>query len=340
MRRKSKSQPQQQQQQQPNLDGQLNFQQGAAHNGQSDSCDAAIFLRSLQDPEIIERVRATIQNAHVFKLPPRQSASVGWRGADWKDKVWQGTVKVVERGELTAVLLVDRTKGSIFAVCPVKEGAVDRCVDSSRYFVLRIENANGRHMFIGVAFNERNDAFDFNTALEDSRREREMEKNPVKIDYGPKKDYSIKDGQKIKVSIPKQPRDPADYPQSSSSRSRGKSASGSGGGPGGKSFLKPSSRDTPRRGNEEPAPGGGAAPGGAGGPGAKNPDGTFGSFKEMGAAAAESFGSGFGGTNFFSSGADDKSTGSSNPFFAGGGGPGGPAGKKFDPRSYKTEGGR
>jgi hypothetical protein len=167
--------------------------------------DAAIFLQSLQDQEIIERVRATILNAHVFKLPPKQSASVGWRGADWKEKVWQGTVKVVERGDLTAVLLVDKTKGSIFAVCPVKEGAVDRCVDSSRYFVLRIENANGRHMFIGVAFNERNDAFDFNTAMEDSRREREQEKNPVKLDYGPPKDYSIKDGEKIKVSIPKNP---------------------------------------------------------------------------------------------------------------------------------------
>jgi hypothetical protein len=168
-----------------------------------DLSDAAKFLQSMQDPEIIERVRAAITNAHVFKLPPRQSASVGWRGADWKEKVWQGTVKVVERGDVTAVLLVDRTKGSIFAVCPVKEGAIDRCVDSSRYFVLRIENANGRHMFIGVAFNERNDAFDFNTALEDSRREREIEKTPVPVYTGPPKDYSIKKGEKIKVSIPK-----------------------------------------------------------------------------------------------------------------------------------------
>lgn len=165
--------------------------------------DAAIFLQSLKDAEIVERVRATIQNAHVFKLPPKQSASVGWRGADWKEKVWQGTVKVVERGDLTAVLLVDKANGSIFAVCPVKEGAVDRCVDSSRYFVLRIENANGRHMFIGVAFNERNDAFDFNTSLEDSRREREQEKLPIHVDLGPPKDYSIKEGEKIKVSIPK-----------------------------------------------------------------------------------------------------------------------------------------
>jgi len=201
----------------------------------SDS-DAAIFLQSLQDPDIVERVRATIPNAHVFKLPPRQSATIGWRGADWKEKVWQGSVKVVERGELTAVLLVDKTKGSIFAVCPVKEGAVDRCVDSSRYFVLRIENANGRHMFIGVAFNERNDAFDFNTSLEDSKREREQESNPAILDLGPPKDYSIKVGEKIKVSIPKQQTNK--YGETLDKKDKGKEK---------KPVLKLSSKDTPQR---------------------------------------------------------------------------------------------
>lgn len=164
--------------------------------------DSSAYLSSLaNDPEVIERVRCVIRDAHVFKLPPRPTSG-GWRGADWRDEVWQGTVKVVERGDNTLVLLVDRSSGDIFAVCPIKDGAVDRCVDSSRYFVLRIENANGRHMFIGMAFNERNDAFDFNTSLEDSRREREAAKAPaVKLPGLPAKDYSIKEGQKIRVNI-------------------------------------------------------------------------------------------------------------------------------------------
>ena len=111
-------------------------------------------------------------------------------------------MKVVERGEMTAIILVDVAKDTIFAVCPVREGAVERCVDSSRYFVLRIENQSGRHMFIGVAFNERSDAFDFNTALEDSKREREAENVIPQIH--PTKDYSLKEGEKIRVAIPSQ----------------------------------------------------------------------------------------------------------------------------------------
>jgi len=165
----------------------------------------AKFLNSKKDPEMIERVRVTIKNAHVFKLPTRQSVSVGWRGAEWKEKVWQGTIKVVERGDITAAILEYANKNEVFAVCPILEGAVERCVDSSRYFVLRIENETGRHVFIGVAFNERNDAFDFNTALEDSRREREAElaqqTNPTVS--GPTKDYRLKAGETMRVSIPK-----------------------------------------------------------------------------------------------------------------------------------------
>jgi len=167
------------------------------------SSDTAIFLNLLNDPEVIERVRAMIKNAHVFKLPTRQTVSVGWRGADWKDKIWQGTIKVVERGDMTAVILENSDKKTIFAVCPIREGAVDRCVDSSRYFVLRIENATGRHMFVGVAFNERNDAFDFNTALEDSRRERatELAHQSAPSEVVPGKDYRLKEGEKIHIKI-------------------------------------------------------------------------------------------------------------------------------------------
>jgi hypothetical protein len=208
------------------------------------------------DDEVIERIRLRIPNAHVFKLPPKPTSG-GWRGAEWRDKVWQGTLKIVERGhDTTLVLLVDsQDERNIFATCPIRHdiglnnnsrdnttitnggssggggsnagNGVDRCIDSSRYFVLRIQNfQTGRHMYIGLAFNERNDAFDFNTSLEDSRREKECEykaellaKEMELLDVttndtaangqsgsvrkgGGGMNYTMKEGEKIHVKIP------------------------------------------------------------------------------------------------------------------------------------------
>jgi hypothetical protein len=201
------------------------------------------YMKSLQNQDVIERVRCVIKDAHVFKLPPRPTSG-GWRGADWRDEVWQGTVKVVERDEMTLVLLVDKTSGDVFAVCPIKDGAVDRCVDSSRYFVLKIENDNGRHMFVGVAFNERNDSFDFNTSLEDAKRERAA---PIQNNLPnlPEKDYSIKEGEKIRVKIKNiggRYGDSTGTSNEKKSSSKSSSTTKKSGG-----FLKPSSKDTPRR---------------------------------------------------------------------------------------------
>ena len=218
---------------------------------------------------IIERLRLKIPNAHIFKLPPKPSAG-GWRGAEWHDKLWQGTLKVVERNDQTAVLLVDaHNESSIFAVCPIThqldEGhstnggnGVDRCIDSSRYFVLRIQNAqNGRRMYIGLAFNERNDAFDFNTALEDSRREKMAEKkaaalgrNNTNTPFGSSSvDYKMKEGEKIKVSIGNNNNTTIGSGNSgggaAAARRRSGKARSSNTGSGG--FLKPSSKDTPSR---------------------------------------------------------------------------------------------
>ncbi|KAK1732543.1 adaptin ear-binding coat-associated protein [Skeletonema marinoi] len=213
----------------------------------------------MADEVVIERLRLKIPNAHIFKLPPKPSAG-GWRGGDWKDKIWQGSLKVVERNDNTAVLLVDaQEENNIFAVCPINHqlderannggNGVDRCIDSSRYFVLRIQNAQGRHMFIGLAFNERNDAFDFNTALEDSRREKVAEKKAAAApSLGNSRvnsvDYKMKEGEKIKVSIGIG-RSSGGGDGGAAAKRRLEKARSSNTGSGG--FLKPSSKDTPSR---------------------------------------------------------------------------------------------
>ena len=75
-------------------------------------------------------------------------------------------------------------------------------LDSSRYFVLRIED-QGRHAFIGIGFNERDEAFDFKVALTDHNRvEANVAAAKALLDSAaPKEDLGLKDGQKIVVKL-------------------------------------------------------------------------------------------------------------------------------------------
>ena len=123
-----------------------------------------------------EYVSLTIPEVFVYKIPPASSAA-GHKAADWsKTHVWAGKLTVSTRGAGAAAASAVRLAGAdgkLFAVAPVRRDgppAAEKVTDSSRYFVLRIENAEGRVAFVGLGFNQRSDAFDFNVALQDAAK--------------------------------------------------------------------------------------------------------------------------------------------------------------------------
>lgn len=92
--------------------------------------------------------------------------------------------------------------------------SVEAVLDSSRYFVVRVEDA-GKKAYIGMGFAERTDSFDFNVALQDYTKRWRAAQNPGSDDPPPgsdsqsphapsvpKKDYSLKEGQTFSINIP------------------------------------------------------------------------------------------------------------------------------------------
>jgi len=160
----------------------------------------------------VEQVHCVIREGCVYKLPPRQS-NKGYRAQDWglDHPMWTGRVKVTSKGARCDIILQD-TSGKLFAQAPIIGDTVSKVVepvtDSSRYFVIRVEN-EGKHAFIGMGFVERSDAFDFNVALQEYTKSLKKEKQSNEP-YVPKHDLKMKEGQTIRINIKAKPKEGGD----------------------------------------------------------------------------------------------------------------------------------
>ncbi|KIJ69168.1 hypothetical protein HYDPIDRAFT_24021 [Hydnomerulius pinastri MD-312] len=162
----------------------------------------------------IESILYIAREISVYKIPPLK-ANEGHRANDWGDlanPLWKGRLRFVEKSNKAALLFEDATTGQLFARAeydPMKP-SVEAVLDSSRYFVIRVEDA-GKKAYIGMGFAERTDSFDFNVALQDYTKRARAALNPPSpttetpsphVPSGPKKDYSLKEGQTFSISIP------------------------------------------------------------------------------------------------------------------------------------------
>lgn len=156
-----------------------------------------------------ESVLCVKPEVHVYRVPPRAS-NRGYRAAEWQldQPAWSGRMRITAKGDVAYIRLEDKNSGELFAQAPVEQFpsiAVEGVTDSSRYFVIRIEDGNGRRAFIGVGFVDRGDAFDFNVALQDHfkwvRQQNELAKQAQNPNQGPKLDLGFKEGQTITLNI-------------------------------------------------------------------------------------------------------------------------------------------
>ncbi|GLT42310.1 hypothetical protein SLA2020_163160 [Shorea laevis] len=174
---------------------------------------------SFEEEESLEHTLLVVREVSVYKIPPR-STSGGYKCGEWlqSDKIWSGRLRVVSCKDRCEIRLEDPNTSELFAACFVhpgqRENSVEPALDSSRYFVLKIEDGQGKHAFIGLGFNERNEAFDFNVALSDHekyiRREHEKEKgetsnNESHIDIHPAVNHRLKEGETIRINVKPKP---------------------------------------------------------------------------------------------------------------------------------------
>ncbi|KAJ3569957.1 hypothetical protein NP233_g4723 [Leucocoprinus birnbaumii] len=196
----------------------------------------------------VESILYIGREVSVYKIPPLR-ANVGYRAGEWGDlaqPLWKGRLRIIERSSGTAILFEDSQTGDLFAKADYdpERPSVEAVLDSSRYFVVRVEDS-GRKAYIGMGFAERTDSFDFSVchtqyhgsipltpaqmlpfktiATGINAESAEAESPSPHIPTGPKKDYTLKEGQTFTINLPG-----SKSKTSSSSTSNGLLASSSG----------------------------------------------------------------------------------------------------------------
>ncbi|KAL5793638.1 hypothetical protein ACOSP7_002232 [Xanthoceras sorbifolium] len=165
-----------------------------------------------EESEALELVLFQVSECYVYLIPPRKTAA-SYRADEWNVNkwAWEGTLKVVGKGEECIIRLEDKSTGELYARAFLRNGEVhpvETVIDSSRYFVLRIEENIGgrlRHAFIGIGFRERTEAYDFQAALHDHmkylNKKKTAEEMEQQFQNTSSVDYSLKEGETLRLQI-------------------------------------------------------------------------------------------------------------------------------------------
>ena len=146
----------------------------------------------MADEFVLAQVLFQEKNVWFYHVPAGHVSTLAPRADSWDPEhpFLTGSLCVLQRGDDCFVQLFepprpDHEAGVLLAQCPVvitSELALDTyvqdCADSSRYFMLRVEDdATKRRAYLGIGFPERASAFNFKAGLQDyvKYRRRQME---------------------------------------------------------------------------------------------------------------------------------------------------------------------
>jgi len=161
---------------------------------------------NLEEVEETTRTLTKIPQCFTFRVPPR--GPQGYSAKLLKEHpMGNYSLEIISKGK-EAVIMLKKPDGSVYVMSPVKPGGADcyeKSFDSSRYFVLRIEDPrSGKTGSIGMGFNKRDQALEFKVTVQDFlERVKREEVNAASVathqDTG---EFALKGTMKIKLAVP------------------------------------------------------------------------------------------------------------------------------------------
>ena len=221
-------------------------------------------FEGLEFDEVEETTRTLtkIDKCFTFKVPSRGPS--GYSANLLKENpMGNYGLEIISKGK-EAVIMLKKPDGSVYCMSPIKPNGAEcyeKSFDSSRYFVLRLEDPRtGKTGSIGVGFNKREEALEFKVTIQDFlvrvRREA-TNKTEVVQDHQDTGQFKLEGKIKMKLAVPgggkkkKKKKDSKDKskssgssislsaPPSSTGRRRKKKSAAAGGGAGGGASSAP-----------------------------------------------------------------------------------------------------
>ncbi|POM68687.1 Adaptin-like protein [Phytophthora palmivora] len=181
----------------------------------------------MSDTFELERSLFNEKGVWFYQVPAGQVTSLAPRADAWDPEhpFLTGSLRVLQKGDACFIQLFEPQTDtdaapSLFAQCPLQitreltmDVYVHDCVDSSRYFMLRVEDEkSGRRAFVGIGFPDRTVAFNFKATVQDYAKyalrqlevQQETEMKETAGQISPKKpDLSLPEGTTIRINLKK-----------------------------------------------------------------------------------------------------------------------------------------